>query len=128
MAVPLVGGVAWPRQPYPPYPPQANPWGWGAGGVYSPSPGAPPMKRLEESLPDPKADVAIIVPDGTRVRVNGAEVAVKGRQEFRTPEPLPGQKYHYLIEADVRRGGRMATETQRVAIEAGKSVAVDFTR
>jgi uncharacterized protein (TIGR03000 family) len=45
---------------------------------------------------------------------------------FDTPNLKPGQKYYYMVRAEVIRGGQKVEETQRVILEAGQQVSVMF--
>lgn len=58
--------------------------------------------------------------DGTPLRLTGAERA------FSTP-PLPaGMEYTYQFTAEYERGGRVLTESRKVAVRAGSAAAVEF--
>jgi uncharacterized protein (TIGR03000 family) len=72
------------------------------------------------------AEVTVLAPKGTAVRVNGAAYTVSGKKTFQTPELTPGVSYSYTVEADLVRGGETVTETRRVSVAAGKAVTVDF--
>jgi len=73
------------------------------------------------------AEVTVLAPRGTTVRMNGAAYTVSGKKTFETPELTPGESYSYTVEADLERGGTTVTETRRVSVAAGKAVTVDFT-
>jgi uncharacterized protein (TIGR03000 family) len=45
---------------------------------------------------------------------------------FDTPELAPGQKYYYLLKAEVARDGRMIAQTRRVDFRSGERVTVSF--
>ncbi|HYV37257.1 MAG TPA: TIGR03000 domain-containing protein [Gemmataceae bacterium] len=47
-------------------------------------------------------------------------------RSFDTPNLKPGQKYYYMVRAEVVRGGQKVQETQRVVLEAGQQVSVTF--
>jgi uncharacterized protein (TIGR03000 family) len=74
------------------------------------------------------AKVRVIGPASARVIVNNVELGTVGnRPAFETPRLQPGRKYYYTIRAVVTQGGRVRTATQRVNVEAGKDVTVDFS-
>jgi uncharacterized protein (TIGR03000 family) len=73
------------------------------------------------------AEVTVVAPKNTPVRVNGSAYTISGKKTFETPSLKTGQSYFYTVEADVERGGKKVTETRRVSVAAGKAVTVDFT-
>ncbi len=46
---------------------------------------------------------------------------------FNVPELKPGWKYQYILRAEISRNGQTFSETQRVIVQAGAQVTVDFT-
>jgi uncharacterized protein (TIGR03000 family) len=74
------------------------------------------------------ARVTVVLPDGARLFVNDVAVSVKGTQTFETPKLEKGKKFFYTVRAEIERDGRTVSDNQRVSVEAGKSVTVDFTR
>jgi uncharacterized protein (TIGR03000 family) len=73
------------------------------------------------------ARVTVVLPAGARLYVNGVAVEAKGKQTFQTPSLRKGRTFYYTVKAELMRGGRKVTESQRVSVEAGKAVTVDFT-
>jgi len=73
------------------------------------------------------ARVTVVLPTGARLFVNDVAVAASGTQTFETPKLAKGKKFYYTVKAEMQRDGRTVSDKQRVSVEAGKSVTVDFT-
>jgi uncharacterized protein (TIGR03000 family) len=74
------------------------------------------------------ARVTVVLPAGARLYVNNVAVAATGTQTFETPKLEKDKKFFYTVRAEMQRDGRTVSDNQRVSVEAGKSVTVDFTR
>jgi uncharacterized protein (TIGR03000 family) len=74
------------------------------------------------------ARVTVVLPAGARLYVNDVAVSASGSQTFETPKLEKGKKFFYTVKAEFQRDGRTVSDNQRVSVEAGKSVTVDFTR
>jgi uncharacterized protein (TIGR03000 family) len=74
------------------------------------------------------ARVTVVLPAGASLYVNDVAVSAKGTQTFETPKLEKGKKFYYTVRAEMQRNGRTVSDKQRVSVEAGKSVTVDFTR
>jgi uncharacterized protein (TIGR03000 family) len=46
---------------------------------------------------------------------------------FETPSLQTGQRYYYILKAELVRDGQTLSEQRRVIVEAGKQVTVEFT-
>jgi uncharacterized protein (TIGR03000 family) len=118
-------------------------WGYGWGCppglvIVSPMPAgerkpegpAPPKKPGEEGRrgdPPAPARVTIVLPEGGRLFVNDQPVEVNpAARTFDTPDLKPGQAYHYIFKAEVKRDGQMMRDTQQVEVAAGRHVTVEF--
>jgi uncharacterized protein (TIGR03000 family) len=73
------------------------------------------------------ARVTVLLPAGAKLYVNDVAIAAKDKQTFETPNLEKGRRFFYTVKAEVLRDGRRVTESQRVSVEAGKTVTVDFT-
>jgi uncharacterized protein (TIGR03000 family) len=73
------------------------------------------------------AQVTVVLPRGAQLYVNGVAMAADGKQTFLTPKLDRGKKFFYTVKAELLRDGRKVTESQRVSVQAGSSVTVDFT-
>lgn len=115
------GYYAYPRYSYPAYGPvYYDAYYYGASRPAT-EPVAPPSHtaRVELRLPDPEAQVWI----------DGAKTSVAGRtRTYESPRLDPGPGYTYTVTAAWNKDGRIVTEERKVAIEAGKTTLVDFTR
>jgi uncharacterized protein (TIGR03000 family) len=72
------------------------------------------------------ARIAVRMPTGGALTVEGRPVVLAGGSAFRTPRLEPGRTYYYTMTLAVNRGGRIETLTREVAFRAGEDVAVDF--
>jgi uncharacterized protein (TIGR03000 family) len=75
------------------------------------------------------ARVTVVAPAGAKVYVDNVAINVNGtRTTFETPALTAGRSYFYIIKAEVEREGRPQTESQRVVVQAGKEVTVEFKK
>jgi len=74
------------------------------------------------------AKVQIVLPADAKLYVDDQPFEATGTRTFETPKLNPGQKYYYTMKAEVRVNGEMRTETQKVTVEAGKEVTVEFAK
>jgi uncharacterized protein (TIGR03000 family) len=73
------------------------------------------------------ARVTVLGPGAARLTVNDVELGtVESRRSFETPRLESGRRYYYTIKAEVSDAGQPRVATQRVYVEAGKNVTVDF--
>jgi uncharacterized protein (TIGR03000 family) len=80
---------------------------------------APTPATVEVILPDPKAHVWF----------NGKRMAATGEvRTFTTPPLEPGRDFTYEVIAAWRDDGRLVTHRRTVAVSAGGTTLVDFTR
>lgn len=96
--------------------------------------GAPPKIRRE--LPPPKpgtvsvetpARITVRLPADARLSVDGVDCPLTSdTRTFDTPAIAPGQKFYYLLTAEVVRGGRPVAQTRRVDFRSGEDVIVSF--
>jgi uncharacterized protein (TIGR03000 family) len=82
-----------------------------------------------QELPSAKpARITVRIPEGARLYVDGvAKPVTGGRQTFNTPVLEPGKSYYYTFKAEFGQESQIPAETQRVIVEAGKDVAVNFS-
>ncbi len=74
------------------------------------------------------AHLTVKLPENARLFVNDVAVSATGTQTFETPKLQKGRKFFYTVKAEVQREGKMVTESQRVSVEAGKTITVDFVK
>ncbi len=74
---------------------------------------------------DSPAHVTITAPAGADVTVDGVEIPAAARS-FSTPALEAGRKYYYTVKMAMTRAGRAVNDSQRVVVEAGKDVKVEF--
>ncbi len=73
------------------------------------------------------ARITVKLPADARLYVDGKLCPMStDTRSFTTPELVAGQKYYYMLKAEVVRGGETRSARKRVIVEAGKDVAVEF--
>jgi uncharacterized protein (TIGR03000 family) len=83
---------------------------------------------VRETASASRATVIVKAPADARVTVNGQPATLDStEQRFTTPTLEPGAVYAYTFKAEVTRDGRPVSRTQRVQVEAGREVRVDFS-
>lgn len=115
-----------------------------------PPPGGPPPK-IRRELPPPQsgkvqreipadgqwyatgeaasspAHITVRLPADARLTVHGVACPLTSdTRTFDTPALAPGQKYYYLLKAEVVRNGRSIAQTRRIDFRSGERVAVSF--
>jgi len=82
---------------------------------------------LQVAGPVDTARVTVVLPVGARFYVDGTAIPVPGaRSTFETPRLEPGKTYHYNLEARLTLEGRSEVLKQRVKVQAGKELTVNF--
>lgn len=74
------------------------------------------------------ATVKFVLPAEAKLYVNDQLINTQARKSFETPKLNPGQTYHYTVKAELSVDGKTRSETQQVAVEAGKEVTVEFSK
>lgn len=73
------------------------------------------------------ARITVIMPRGGKLFVDGQEQKTKGQEQtFDTPKLAKGKSYFYVIKVEVPAGKDVDARTERVNVQAGKEVTVDF--
>jgi len=73
------------------------------------------------------AYITVRLPADARLNVQGVDCPLTSdTRTFDTPVLEPGQKYSYLLRAEVLRDGRTVSQTQRVTFRSGQRVRVSF--
>jgi uncharacterized protein (TIGR03000 family) len=73
------------------------------------------------------ARVVVKLPEDARLFVeNDPCPLTSAERAFDTPELQPGVTYHYMIRAEVTRGGQVVKESKRVTVRAGQETVVEF--
>jgi uncharacterized protein (TIGR03000 family) len=86
----------------------------------------PPPKSGQVSL-DAPARITVRLPADARLSVDGVECPLTSdMRAFDTPVLASGQKFYYLLKAEVVRDGRPIAQTRRVDFRSGESVIVSF--
>jgi uncharacterized protein (TIGR03000 family) len=79
-----------------------------------------------DSVPSP-ARITVRLPADARLTVDGVDCPlISDTRTFDTPALAPGQKYYYLLKAEVMRQGRPIAQTRRVDFRSGERVTVTF--
>jgi len=75
------------------------------------------------------ARVTVKVPEDARLFVdNVACPLTTAVRSFETPALEQGKSFAYTLRAEVTRGGKTLTESQKVVMEAGKAVELEFKK
>lgn len=73
------------------------------------------------------ARVTVKLPADARLYVDGVPCTLTSTtRSFNTPDLSAGQRYYYTLKAEVVRNGETVGKSQRVLVEAGKDVTVEF--
>jgi uncharacterized protein (TIGR03000 family) len=73
------------------------------------------------------ARITVRVPADARLTVHGVDCPLgSDTRTFDTPALEPGQKYYYLLKAEVVRDGRTIAQTKRIDFRSGERVTVSF--
>jgi uncharacterized protein (TIGR03000 family) len=73
------------------------------------------------------ARVTLVMPADARLFIDDMAFPLNpGQRAFDTPRLDAGQTYSYTLRAEVVRDGEKQTETQRINVEAGKNLTVEF--
>jgi uncharacterized protein (TIGR03000 family) len=79
-----------------------------------------------ESTASP-AHITVRLPADARLTVDGVDCPLTSdTRTFETPALVPGQKYYYLLKAEVVRNGRTIAQTRRADFHSGERVRVSF--
>jgi uncharacterized protein (TIGR03000 family) len=70
------------------------------------------------------ARVTVLLPQGTRLYVDGKAYGTTSKQTFTTPRLEKGKNYFYSLKAEKLDDGQ--ADVRRVNVQAGKEVTVDF--
>jgi uncharacterized protein (TIGR03000 family) len=78
--------------------------------------------------PPATAKVTVHLPSDAKLFVDDVVCPLTSDwRSFDTPQLQPGQRYFYTIRAEAVRAGKTITQSQRVIVEAGKDVSVNFS-
>jgi uncharacterized protein (TIGR03000 family) len=73
------------------------------------------------------ARVTVKLPDDARLFIDGVACTLtSSSRTFNTPELNADQRYFYTLKAEVVRNGETVSKSQKVLLEAGKDVVVEF--
>jgi uncharacterized protein (TIGR03000 family) len=73
------------------------------------------------------AHISVRVPTDARLTVHGVDCPLTSdTRTFDTPALEPGQKYYYLLKAEVVRDGRTIAQTKRIDFRSGERLTVSF--
>jgi uncharacterized protein (TIGR03000 family) len=71
------------------------------------------------------AHITIKAPADARLTIDGVEVP-GGTRAFNTPALPAGRTFYYTVKMESTHDGRAVSDSQRVLVEAGKDVSVEF--
>jgi uncharacterized protein (TIGR03000 family) len=93
-----------------------------SAGTPAPAPAPEPKVKEKEKEVNAAAPATLIVslPADARLLVDGnATTSTSAQRVFTSPELVPGQEYHYTLQAEIVRDGRTLTASERVTVRAG---------
>jgi uncharacterized protein (TIGR03000 family) len=89
-------------------------------------------KMDKETPPSPAAapaQLTIKLPAEAKMYVDGVVCPLTSSTRSFATRPLqPGQQFYYTIRADLTRDGTQLTQSQKVIVEAGREVMVEFNK
>ena len=92
----------------------------------TPAPAKTPEKKtsLEGAAP---ATLIVTIPADARLRIDGeATTSTTSQRVFVSPALNFGREYHYTLEAEFQKNGKMVKVTKEVAVKAGDETRVNF--
>ena len=73
------------------------------------------------------AHITVRLPADAKLTVDGVDCPLSSdTRTFDTPALAPGQRYYYLLKAELVRAGRPIAQTKRVDFRSGERVSVSF--
>ena len=90
------------------------------------APATPPAKKtsIEGAAP---ATLIVNVPADARLSIDGeATTSTATQRVFVSPALNFGREYHYTLEAEFQKDGKMVKVTKEVAVKAGDETRVNF--
>lgn len=77
---------------------------------------------------DTTATIVVDLPADAKLTVDGeATVSTSATRVLQTPELEPGKTFHYTLEAQVERDGKVQSVSHRVEVRAGETSRVSLT-
>jgi uncharacterized protein (TIGR03000 family) len=86
-------------------------------------------RKQEDRAREPAAPAKLTIklPAEAVMYVDGVKCPLtSGSRSFATNPLEPGRKYYYTIRADLDRNGTLLTQSQKVVVESGRQVTVEF--
>ena len=91
----------------------------------NPAPTPPPVEGARVSRGT--AVLAVNVPAGAKIYVNGSKTKTEGRhRRYMSPGLISGRSYRYEVQAVVERDGRELALTKSVTVTAGSEAKISF--
>jgi uncharacterized protein (TIGR03000 family) len=95
-------------------------------GTPAPAPAPAPIEKGgkvgggDEANAAARATIIVSLPADARLLVDGyLTTSTSAQRVFTSPELAPGQDYHYTLQAEIVRDGRVLTASERVTVRAG---------
>jgi uncharacterized protein (TIGR03000 family) len=123
------GGISFPSSPYAAYVPSYPYAAYVPNYRYAAERSDDYYGANSEPARDNAARVRLIVPAGAQVWFDDKPTRQTGSvRDFESPQLTPGKDYSYAIQARWSENGKEVRRTHQVAVSAGSSATVDFTR
>lgn len=104
-------------------PPPQTAIGIGAVGV------VPWFMSVRDATLDNKAHILLRVPKSAEIWINGVKTKQTGELRYFFSPPLTaGKKYSYQMRLRWMKDGKPVEETQRILVQAGRTIRRDFTQ
>jgi uncharacterized protein (TIGR03000 family) len=87
-----------------------------------------PFMTVTDATFDNKAHIWLRVPENAEIWVNGVKTKQTGESRYFFSPPLtPDKKYSYEIRLRWMKDGKPVEETQRILVQAGRTIRRDFS-
>ncbi len=93
------------------------------------TPPADTFKPMPEPMKPMGASIKFKVPADTKIYVDGRLTALTGPERtFTTPPLVAGQKFYYVVKAELMVDGKAVVEEKRVIVESGADLTESFSK
>jgi uncharacterized protein (TIGR03000 family) len=89
---------------------------------------APRIEPMMAALPPDAARIVVDLPTDAKLFVDGQPTkSTASRRVLQSPRLEPGNRYSYLLRAELERDGRRYQQTKKIAVRAGQEATALFS-